>query len=145
MGSVLSSADISASGLSAERLRMEVVAENIANAHTTRTPEGGPYRRKAVVFAAALQDAYRTSMSDLHEQGGVEVVGIESDQSAFPQVYEPGHPDADENGFVAMPNVQMASEMVDLITASRSYEANLKALRSYRQMIEGTLSLLRNG
>ena len=145
MGSAFSGADISASGLSAERLRMEVVAENIANAHTTRTPDGGPYRRKDVVFATAMQDAYRTSLADLDEQQGVAVVGIEQDMSELPKVYQPGHPDADEQGFVTMPNVQMASEMVDLITASRSYEVNLKALRSYRQMIEGTLSLLRNG
>ncbi|MEZ6116624.1 MAG: flagellar basal body rod protein FlgC [Pirellulaceae bacterium] len=145
MSRTLSSADISASGLSAERLRMEVVAENIANANTTRTPDGGPYRRKEVVFATAFQDAYRTTVADMRQQQGVDVVAIEEDQSPFPKVYQPGHPDADEQGFVEMPNVQMSSEMVDLITASRSYEANLKALRSYRQMVEGVLSLLRNG
>lgn len=145
MSRALSSADISASGLSAERLRMEVVAENIANANTTRTPDGGPYRRKEVVFATAFQNAYRTTVADMSQQQGVDVVAIEDDQSPFPKVYQPGHPDADEQGFVEMPNVQMSSEMVDLITASRSYEANLKALRSYRQMVEGVLSLLRNG
>ncbi|MCA9196200.1 MAG: flagellar basal body rod protein FlgC [Planctomycetales bacterium] len=145
MSRTLSSADISASGLSAERLRMEVVAENIANANTTRTPDGGPYRRKEVVFATAFQNAYRTTVADMSQQQGVDVVAIEEDQSPFPKVYQPGHPDADEQGFVEMPNVQMSSEMVDLITASRSYEANLKALRSYRQMVEGVLSLLRNG
>ena len=145
MSRTLSSADIRASGLSAERLRMEVVAENIANANTTRTPDGGPYRRKEVVFATAFQNAYRTTVADMSQQQGVDVVAIEEDQSPFPKVYQPGHPDADEQGFVEMPNVQMSSEMVDLITASRSYEANLKALRSYRQMVEGVLSLLRNG
>lgn len=142
MVGVLPFTDINASGLSAERLRMEVIGNNIANANTTRTPEGGPYRRREVVFAAALDDAFR-GQSDASGLGGVDVVGIQPDTTELPRVYNPGHPDADENGFVLMPNVSVAKEMVDLISANRGYEANLKVLRSYRDMVQQSLSLLR--
>ena len=137
-------ANISASGMSAERQRMEVVANNIANANATRSPEGGPFRRQQLVFSAALDSSGRgNTVSGLH---GVEVVGQQSDPSELPLVYNPGHPDADPvNGMVAMPNVKLPNEMVDLITASRSYEANLKALTSFKQMVEQTLRLLRGG
>jgi len=134
-----SAADISASGLSAERQRMEVVANNIANAYSTRTPTGGPYRRQHVVFATAYDEAAGAARG----LGGVRVLGIEPDRSELPRVYQPGHPDADEDGFVTMPNVKLPNEMVDLITASRAYEANLRALRSFRRMVEQALSLLR--
>ena len=133
-------ADISASGMSAERQRMEIVAANIANANATQTAEGGPYRRKQLVFSAALDAS--GNASGLH---GVEVVGIQSDPSEFPEVYNPGHPHANEEGKVLMPNVKLPNEMVDLITASRSYEANLKALTTFKQMIEQTLQILRGG
>lgn len=133
-------ADISASGMSAERQRMEVVANNIANANATQTAEGGPYRRKQLVFSAALDKA--GNVSGLH---GVEVLGVQSDSSELPMIHNPGHPDADEDGYVRMPNVKLPNEMVDLITASRSYEANLKALTTFKQMIEQTLQLLRGG
>jgi len=142
---LFSGADISASGMSAERLRMEVVANNIANANSTQSADGGPYRRQQVVFSAALDDARRSggTVSGLH---GVNVHGTQNDMSELPQVHNPGHPDADpETGMVTMPNVQLPNEMVDLITASRSYEANLKALTSFKQMIEQTLMLLRGG
>lgn len=130
--------NISASGLAAERLRMEVVANNIANAFSTRTPEGGPYRRQEVVFSAILQDALADGEL---EPGGVQVVGIVPDQSELQAIHKPGHPDADNNGFVLMPNVQLPIEMVDLITANRAYEANLKVLRAFRQQAELALSL----
>lgn len=142
LGKVFSGADISASGMAAERLRMEVVANNIANAYSTQTPEGGPYRRQQVVFAEALDQASGSSRSP-EQFGGVRVVGVESDSGPMPKVHQPGHPDADAQGFVTMPNVQPANEMVDLITASRAYEANLRVLRSFRQMAEQSLSLLR--
>lgn len=142
-GNILSATDISATGLAAERQRMEVVANNIANAHTTRTAEGGPYRRQQIVFAAALQSALYGPASGAGELGGVQVVGIQPDLSELPRVYSPGHPDADGEGFVTMPNVKLPNEMVDLMTASRAYEANLKALRTYRKMAEQALSLLR--
>jgi flagellar basal-body rod protein FlgC len=141
MRDIMAYTAINGSGLSAERLRMEVIGNNIANAHTTRTPEGGPYRRREVVFAAALDDVMGQSQGS--GLGGVEVAGIEADNSEFPRVYQPGHPDADEDGYVTMPNVSIANEMVDLITANRGYEANLRVLRSYREMVQQALSLLR--
>lgn len=143
MGRYFSATDISASGLAAERLRMEVVANNLANASTTRTPDGGPYRRREVVFGA-IYDKERSSPVN-SGLGGVEVLGIQDDPSDLPTVYRPGHPDADSRGMLRMPNVNTASEMVDLISASRSYEANLHALRSFRDMTENVLSLLRSG
>ncbi len=135
---LFSAADISASGMSAERMRMEVVANNIANANSTQSADGGPYKRKQLIFSAML-DPHASDSTGLL---GVEVIGEEADDSPFPTIYSPGHPDADENGIVTMPNVKLPIEMVDLITASRSYEANLKALTSFKQMIEQTLTLL---
>lgn len=141
LGSLLAATDISASGLAAERQRMEVVANNIANAHSTRTSAGGPYRRQQVVFAAELDESGR----QLRTGGlsGVRVTGVIDDPSTLPQIFDPGHPDADANGHVLMPNVQLPNEMVDLMTASRAYEANLRALRLFRQMAEQSLALLR--
>lgn len=137
-----SALDISASGMMAERMRMEVVSSNIANAQSTRGSDGEPYRRQQVVFASAMQDlAGRPNLSS--SVGGVQIVDVQGDQSAFPSVFNPGHPDADEKGMVIMPNVKLPNEMVDLISASRSYEANLRAVKSFRQMAEQTLSLLR--
>lgn len=135
-------ANISASGMAAERTRMEVAAQNIANANTTRTPQGGPYQRQQVIFATAVDDAVRDA--DGGALQGVQVAGIEPSDAEFPSVYRPGHPDADENGLVKMPNVQLPEEMVELMTASRAYEANLRALRSLRDMVEQTLTLLQN-
>ena len=142
LNGIFSPAGVSASGLAAERLRMEVVANNIANAHSTHSLDGGPYRRQQVVFA----EAHRRTMLGLREGGslqGVRVAGIAPDASEFPEVYDPGHPDADADGYVRMPNVKLPNELVDLVTASRAYEANLKALSTYRDMMEQTLSLLR--
>jgi flagellar basal-body rod protein FlgC len=145
LGSILSATDISASGLAAERLRMEVVANNIANAYSTRSPEGGPYRRQQVLFEAAYDDALRGAGKATGELQGVKVLAVEPDMSELPKIFQPGHPDADDSGFVDMPNVQPAMEMVDLITASRAYEANLRVLRNFREMVEQALSLLRGG
>ncbi|MEW4526324.1 MAG: flagellar basal body rod protein FlgC, partial [Maioricimonas sp. JB045] len=139
-GQLLSTTDIAASGLAAERLRMEVVANNIANAHSTRTAEGGPYRRQQVIFSTALENAIGAGQPGL---GGVNVVGIEQDMSPLQSIYDPGHPDAGPDGMVEMPNVRLPHEMVDLLTASRSYEANLKSLKMFRQMAEQALGLLR--
>jgi len=141
--------DISASGMSAERLRMDVIAENLANADTTRGPNGGPYRRKEVVlqengggtsFAATLQGAQGGGGQ---AGGGVQVAGIVNDPSPMKRVYDPGHPDADAQGYVTMPNVEPVTEMVDLITASRGYEANVQALTASKQMFTRTLDILR--
>ena len=143
MSGHFSAMDISASGLSAERLRMEITANNIANASTTRTEAGDPYRRQAVVFSAVMDQA--SGKTGPSENNGVKVVGIESDMTEFPVVYNPGHPHADEKGFVKLSNVKMPDEMVDLITASRSYEANARAITLFREMVEQTLSLLQGG
>lgn len=138
-----SAIDISASGLAAERLRMEITANNIANAGTTRTPEGEPYRRQAVLFSAAMDQAARRD--PLNQFRGVDVIGIEGDDSEFPSVYNPGHPHADADGFVKMSNVKVPEEMVDLITASRSYEANSRSISLFKEMVEQTLTLLQGG
>ena len=123
--------DTSGSGLSVQRARMDVIAENIANAETTRTAEGGPYRRLRVMVAPANG-----------VDGGVEVVGIAADEGPFKQVYDPSHPDADEQGYVQMPNVDIATEMVDMVAASRAYEANAKALRVSREMEQDAINIL---
>jgi flagellar basal-body rod protein FlgC len=127
--------EISSSGLTAERQRLEVTANNIANASSTRTPQGGPFRRQDVVFAAV--------MDDLQRPGGVVAEQTVDDPSEFPVIYKPGHPDADEQGFLRMPNVQLPVEMVNLITASRSYEANVRAAQAFEQMSQQALALLR--
>ena len=133
--------NIAASGLAAERLRLEVAANNLANAQTTRGHDGEPYRRQQVIFAAAVDGAMGNSQ--LTGMRGVTVEGIHRDEKPFLEVFQPGHPDADADGMVRMPNVSVAHEMVDLTTASRSYEANLRVLKTYRQLVEETLALLR--
>jgi len=138
---LFAAADISASGMAAERMRMETVANNIANANSTNSVDGGPYRRQQLVFSALMDG----SSSDSTGLRGVKVIGQESDQSPFIEIHSPGHPQADARGIVKMPNVRLPNEMVDMITASRSYEANLKALTSFKEMIEQTLTLLRGG
>jgi flagellar basal-body rod protein FlgC len=134
--------NISSSGLSAERTRMEIVAGNIANANTTRGPDGQPFRRKEVVFESVLQQQLNQGAAP-HMQG-VRVAGIEDDPSEFPSVYQPGHPQADANGMVRTSNVQLPIEMVNLMTASRAYEANLKSLQGSRKDLEQVISILRN-
>lgn len=124
---------ISASGLSAERLRMDLIADNLANANTTRTAEGGPYRRKVAVFEPIIPTA--------QTPGGVRVISIAEDTSPPRRVYQPGHPDADAQGFVTYPNVEMVHEMVDLITASRAYEANIQAFNAGKNMFLRTLDI----
>ncbi len=146
--SLFGAIDISGSGLSAERLRMDVTAENLANAQSTRGADGQPYRRKEVVlqqrdggFGAALNTAMARGASN--GGGGVEVAGIVEDQSAFRLVYDPGHPDANAEGYVEMPNVNSVTEMVDLISASRGYEANVTAIQAAKSMFTKTLDILR--
>jgi flagellar basal-body rod protein FlgC len=136
--------EISASALTAERLRMDVVAENLANAQTTRGADGQPYRRKEVVLQERA-GSFGASLSAAMNQrgGGVEVAGIAEDQTPLKRVYDPGHPDADDDGYVAMPNVDTVTEMVDLIGAQRAYEANVTAMQAAKQMFSRTLELLR--
>ncbi len=130
---LISTLRVSSSGLSAERLRMDLIADNLANANTTRTPEGQPYRRKVAVFQPI---APTPTMP-----GGVRVVQIVADNTPPRLVYEPGHPDADANGYVAYPNVDIVHEMVDLITASRAYEANIQAFNAAKNMFLRTLDI----
>jgi flagellar basal-body rod protein FlgC len=127
--------------MSAERLRMEVIANNIANANSTRSANGGPFRRQDVVFAEVLGGTMRPE--GLPELRGVQAVEVVEDPSELPRVHMPGHPDADAEGFVRMPNVQLPIEMVNLITAARAYEANLRAAQTFRQINEQALVLLR--
>ena len=142
---------ISGSGLTAQRLRMDVTAENLANAQSTKDANGQPYRRKEVVlsevqsggFGAQLAKAVGAGSGSGSQPGGVEVAGITQDQTPGKLVYDPGHPDADAKGYVRMPNVDTVAEMVDLISASRAYEANVTAMNAAKQMFSKTLDLLR--
>ena len=139
---------ISGSGLTAQRLRMDVTAENLANAQSTKDANGQPYRRKEVVlqesassgFGAALRSAQAGSSP---AGAGVQVAGIVADPNPGRRVYDPSHPDADRQGYVTMPNVNPVTEMTDLIDASRAYEANVTAMQSAKQMFSKTLDLLR--
>lgn len=133
--SFLQTLNISGSGLTAQRLRMDVISENIANIDTTRTEEGGPYRRKMVVFETS-NDFKNMMIKNLneYEPGGVEVAEIVEDFSEFKLVYNPEHPDADENGYVNMPNVDSLKETVDIMEAYRAYQANITALNTIKQM-----------
>lgn len=124
--------DIAVSGLRAQSLRLNLISANIANAETTRTETGQPYRRQDVVL--------RTTPKNL---GGVTVVNIARDQSAFRSVLIPGHPDADKQGYVQMPNVQLPVEMMNMVFASRAYQANVAVLKRYQDMVEATIELLR--
>lgn len=132
--------NISASALTAQRLRMDVISQNIANVNTTRTEDGTPYRRKTVVFQEKEGDVpfsqylSEESRTRYLSGGGVRVTGIVEDPSPFREVYDPGHPDADENGIVRMPNVEVISEMVNMISATRAYEANVTALNASKSM-----------
>jgi len=142
--SFLSSMSISASALTATRLRMDVIAENIANIDTTRTEYGDPYRRKYVVFQERNTDRSFDSFFNRairKQPGGVRVVGIGRDQSEFKLDYNPNHPDADENGFVRLPNVEVVQEMTDMMAAYRSYEANITALNAFKDMATKTLEI----
>lgn len=143
ISNLFSSTEIAASGLKAERTRMEVAAENIANANSTRSPQGGPYRRQQVIFQTAASEQFTPDAGTYQQLSGVNVAGIEADQTPLPKVFNPGHPDADPQGFVEMPNVAIPMEMIDLMTASRSYEANLKSLETFKRMVERTLELMR--
>lgn len=132
--------NVSASGLTAQRARMETIASNLANAQTTRTPEGGPYRRKDVVFSSAKpQTSFGKELESVMR--GVKVVDVVEDQTEFRQRYEPGHPDADASGYVNYPNVDPIIEMVNMVGASRSYEANLAVIEATKSLMLGTLEI----
>lgn len=144
---MLSGFNISASALTAQRLRMDVISSNIANAETTRAGYANgqfvPYRRKEVVFAPAAPSFRNLLNERLNAAGaaGVQAVAIREDPTPFKTVYNPSHPDADENGMVSMPNVDILKEMVDMISASRSYEANVTALNASKAMFMKSLEI----
>jgi len=141
---------ISASGMTAERFRLDLIANNIANATTTRSSDGrpGPYRRQVAVTAPRMEFADYVfnvrpkSLENLERAEGVRVIGIWEDDKTFAKkVYEPGHPDADAQGYVEYPNVNVVSEMVDMITASRAYEANVTAFNESKQIMSRALDI----
>ena len=136
---------ISASGMDAQRSRAEVITENLANADTTRTPDGGPYKRKDTVFTTApASGSFADAMSIAAGQNqGVAVSSIEVDERDPERRYLPGHPDADADGYVGFPRVNPAEEMVDLLGASRSYQANVAAIASVKDMIAKSIDLFR--
>jgi flagellar basal-body rod protein FlgC len=142
--SLFSALSVGASGMAAQRARAEVLVENLANAETTRTPEGGPYRRKDVVFASTAVDSPFASVFDaqLHSAGGVSVADTITDTSAPERRYLPGHPDADQDGYVAFPHINPAEDMVDLMGTARSYEANVAAISAVKDMIQRSIDLL---
>jgi len=161
---VFASMDIGAMGLSAQRTKMEVIAGNLANAETTRMPQGGPYRRRVVVFRAVPPEGqFRTILKGsvvslrtsrpghiapkrreepaLGHGQGVEVADVAPDPSPFRRVYDPSHPDADEEGYVLMPNVRVLQEMVDMLAAQRAYEANAAVIQAEKEMVKKALEL----
>jgi flagellar basal-body rod protein FlgC len=133
---------ISASGLSAERLRMDTIASNIANVTTTRGEDGQPYKRKIAVFQENLERELNNKTGKTEETMlGVKAVGIEEDASELRRVYDPSHPDADEEGYVEMPNVNILNEMADMISATRAYEANVTAMNATKGMFLKALEI----
>ncbi|MBQ1417051.1 MAG: flagellar basal body rod protein FlgC [Selenomonas sp.] len=139
--------DAAASGLTAERLRMDVISNNIANANTTRTTEGGAYHRRYVIFeprtktAGPFQSFLQSSMNKLQAGDGVRATRIERDETQGPLVYDPGHPDANADGYVERPNINVVAEMVDMITASRAYEANTTTINAAKAMVTKALDM----
>ncbi len=141
--SLFSAIQVSSSGMSAQRMRAEMLVENMANAETTRTPEGGPYRRKDVVFSTDVQSSPFSAVFQSELGTGVKVADVITDSSAPDMRYVPGHPDADENGYVAFPKMNPAEEMVDLLNASRSYQANVSAMTAVKDMITNSIAIMK--
>lgn len=141
--SLFGSMNTSASGLTAQRLRLDIISQNIANANTTRTAEGGAYKRKAVIFESVDSGNSFKDILNKHttESGGVRVAEIVSDETPGASVYNPTHPDADENGYVKMPNVNTVDEMTNMISASRAYEANVTAFNNMKAMLGKALEI----
>ena len=150
--SFFNSMNISASGLTANRLRMDTISENIANVNTTRTASGGPYQRKTVLFESiedndpfnrVFNNVFGTwgGLNPSAQGHGVRVSRIVEDDSPGLLTYDPSHPDADEYGYVRMPNVNIVEEMVNMISATRSYEANITAMQNFRTMTQRTLEI----
>lgn len=140
------SLDIGASGLTAQRLRMDTISQNIANVNTTRTEDGTPYRRRDVVFEEradpnSFSSALSSASEKLYGGNGVRVTKIVEDSTPFKKVYDPGNPDADAEGYVSMPNVDVVTEMVNMISATRSYEANVTSINATKSMAMKALEI----
>ncbi len=127
---------ISSSGMTAQQLRVDVISNNIANANTTRTPEGGPYRREIPIFAERFAATMNGAVPN-----GVKVVKVVEDKTPFQKIYDPTNPDADKDGYVKMPNVNVLREMVDLIAAQRSYEANATVINNVKAMASAAVQI----
>lgn len=143
--SLFTSLSVAASGMAAQRQRAELLVENIANSETTRTPDGGPYRRKDAVFSteqegSAFSALFQTEMAATGT--GVKVSDITVDQSAPEKRYLPGHPDADKDGYVSFPHINPAEDMVDLMNANRNHQGNVAAMTAVKDMIQKSISLL---
>jgi flagellar basal-body rod protein FlgC len=134
---------VAGSGMSAERQRAELLVENMANSETTRTPGGGPYRRKDAVFATEAQTSPFSAVFQNEMGMGVTVAEVVTDTREPQRRYLPGHPDADANGYVAFPNMNPAEDMVDLLNSTRSYEANVAAISSIKDMISRSIDIMR--
>jgi flagellar basal-body rod protein FlgC len=141
--SLFTSLQVSASGLGAQRARAEILVENMANAETTRTPEGGPYRRKDVVFSTDLQATPFSAVFQTELANGVRVADVTVDDRPPEMRYMPGHPDADASGYVAFPRMNPAEEMVDLMNASHSYQGNVAAMSEVKDMINKSIDLMK--
>jgi flagellar basal-body rod protein FlgC len=142
MFTLIQGVETTSAALAAQRTRMEVVSQNIANANTTKGPDGKPYQRRQVSFESVLKQV-TTQGGATSESPTVRVASISQDTSQPRQVYLPGHPDADTSGMVAFPNINIHEEMVDLLSASRAYEANLSVMKNAREMATQTISIVR--
>jgi len=141
--SLFGSLQVSASGMAAQRTRAELLVENMANSETTRTPEGGPYRRKDAVFSSDVEASPFSAVFQNELGAGVTVSEITQDTGEPDRRYMPGHPDADANGYVAFPKMNPAEDMVDLLNTTRSYEANIAAISSVKDMISRSIDIMR--
>lgn len=141
--SLFAALQVSASGMQAERTRAETLVENMANAETTRTPQGGPYRRKDVVFSSELQESPFSAVFQNELATGVTVSDVTEDNSAPEMRYLPNHPDANSDGYVAFPKMNPAEDMADLLNTTRSYQANIAAMTAVKDMITNSIALLR--
>jgi len=141
--SLFSSLSVSASGMSAQRTRAELLVQNMANSETTRTPDGGPYRRRDAVFATEEEVSPFSAVFQSEVSTGVGVTEVVEDSRAPQRRYAPGHPDADKDGYVSFPNINPAEDMVDLLSASRGYSGNVAAMSAIKDMINRSIDLMR--
>lgn len=141
---MFNSINISATGLTAEKTRIDLIAKNMANVNTTRTTGGGPYRRQMAVYQEIKDNSFKSSLdkySSKYKAGGVQISKVVEDETPFKLKYDPGHPDANEDGYVEMPNVDTIVEMVDMISAQRAYDANVTAMNASKSLLMKALDI----